>query len=112
MSPKDLLELMQAAGLPKDVVKYCVMPFVYPNTNKQRKQIMKHRKALMTSINFIHGTMFLYRNDTGEISYETLYAVSVKSAVKLANLNQYHSERSTPSHKFLKRIGAITNPNL
>ena len=53
MFPKDLLELLEDAGLPKDVAHYCVMPFVYPNTNKQRKQIIKHRKALMTQMRFV-----------------------------------------------------------
>ena len=130
MFPKDLLELLQDAGLPKDVAHYCVMPYVYPNTNKQRKRIMQTRKALMTQMHFVKNAWkrrkFYLNIDQILISADVMYKNSKLATIskdcprRLRDLFEDSAKRarqiindsaSPATRKFLKRIGAI-NPYL
>ncbi|MDR3593232.1 hypothetical protein [Clostridium sp.] len=52
--------MLEDLGLPHDIVKWCIFPYVYQNTNTLRKQHKKQRKALIDQISKIYMPFVKY----------------------------------------------------
>jgi hypothetical protein len=48
-----ILELLAAHIIPDDVIRFCIFPYVYENTNKVRKRILRNRTACLAQIRHI-----------------------------------------------------------
>jgi len=48
--PKQVFEMLEDLGLPADVIKWCIFPYAYQNTNQMRKKYKRQHKELMKQI--------------------------------------------------------------
>jgi|SRR6185312_15614334 len=47
MNPGELISLLEdMTNIPTAVIKYCILPYIYENTNRQRKRLAKDRARL------------------------------------------------------------------
>jgi hypothetical protein len=113
--------LIDSLNLPRDVVRYCLLPYVFESTNAVRKRILRNRHRCLDQIEGLSSERHIVEKkvllDSGECRWEYVGHVvyhgagSVRHSVLMSNAYQQvrrhkHVEPMS-SRRFLKRIGAV-----